>query len=74
MAIVWLGTAPTGIFYFEKNNCIYKNGLGNAHPMFCSMQKWRHTLVVLRIKQLPSSELELGTDRFMHYGKASMVA
>jgi hypothetical protein len=23
-------------FYFEKNKCIYKNGLGNAHPTLCS--------------------------------------
>jgi hypothetical protein len=23
-------------FYFQNNKCIYKNGLGNAHPALCS--------------------------------------
>jgi hypothetical protein len=23
-------------FYFEKEACMYKNGLGNAHPALCS--------------------------------------
>jgi hypothetical protein len=30
------GETRIGILLFSKNKCVYKKGLGNAHPALCS--------------------------------------